>query len=84
MLRPLTPLNRMTTRESDADGQYEDQLKNSCQGMHMIKGLVTNYGEEGGHVKLYFHEKGGGKSFSHAEEGAQNVLVSFLCGSLKF
>ena len=40
------------------------------------KGLVTNYGEGGGyktggggHVKFEPYEKGGGKSFSHAEGG---------------
>ena len=41
------------------------------------KELVTNYGEwgrgyktgEGGHVKFYPYEKGGGKSFSHTEGG---------------
>ena len=46
------------------------------------KGLVTNYGEgggglqngRGGHMKFYPYEKGGGKSFSHAEGGAQKVL----------
>ena len=45
------------------------------------KGLVTNYGEgggglqngRGGHVKFYPYEKGGRKSFSHAEGGGQNV-----------
>ena len=30
--------------------------------------------EGGGHVKCYPYEKGGGKSFSHAEGGAQQVL----------
>ena len=46
----------------------------------MPKGLVTNDGEGGlqnkrrGHVKFYPYEKGGGgKSFSHAEGGAQKV-----------
>ena len=40
-----------------------------------IKGLVTNYGEggatkrEGGHVKFYPYQKGGGKSLSHSEGG---------------
>ena len=45
------------------------------------KGLVTNYGEGGlqngrggGHVKFYPYEKGGRKSFSHSEGGAQKVL----------
>ena len=46
------------------------------------KGLVTNYGRggggtkrEGGHMKFYPYEKGGGrKSFSHSEGGAQKVL----------
>ena len=35
------------------------------------KGLVTNYGEGGGHVKFYPYEKGGGgeNSLSHAEGG---------------
>ena len=28
----------------------------------------------GGHVKFYPYEKGGGKSFRHAEGRAQNVL----------
>ena len=46
----------------------------------LLKGLVTNYGEgglqneRGGHVKFYLNKKGGGKSFSHAEGGAQKVL----------
>ena len=39
---------------------------------------------EGGHVKFYPYEKGGGKSFSHAEEGPQQVLGLFLRSSLKF
>ena len=30
--------------------------------------------EGGGHVKFYPYKKGGGKSFSHAEGGAQQVL----------
>ena len=45
------------------------------------KGLVINYGERGGlqngrggHVKFCPYTKGGGKSFSHAEGGAQKVL----------
>ena len=50
-----------------------------------LKGVVTNYGEEGrggttkrevGHVKFYSHEKGGGKSFSHAE-GVGGDTTSF-------
>ena len=41
--------------------------------------LITGRGgatkrEGGGHVKFYPYEKGGGKSFSHAEGGAQKVL----------
>ena len=43
----------------------------------ICKGLVTNYGEGGGHVKFYPYEKGGGKSFSHSEGGAQKVLGLF-------
>ena len=36
-------------------------------------------------MKFYPYEKGGGvKSFCHAEGGAQQVLGSYLCGSLKF
>ena len=35
-------------------------------------------------MKFYPDEKGGGKSFSHAERGTQQVLGLFLCGSLKF
>ena len=43
----------------------------STLGILQLKGLVTNYGE-GGHVKFYPYEKGGGgKRFSHAEGGAQ-------------
>ena len=49
-----------------------------CSGSTTPKGLVTNYGEggatkrEGGHMKFYHYEKGGGgKSFSHTEVGAQ-------------
>ena len=56
-----------------------------------VKGLVTNYGEgglqkgRGWHVKFYPFEKGGGgKSFIHAEGGAQKDLGYFLHGSLKF
>ena len=41
--------------------------------------LITGRGggatkREGGHVKFYPYEKGGRKSFSHAEGGAQKVL----------
>ena len=40
--------------------------------------LITGRGGatkwEGRHVKFYAYEKGGGKSFSHAEGGAQKVL----------
>ena len=40
--------------------------------------LITGRGGlqngRGGHVKFYPHEKGGGKSFSHAEGGAQKVF----------
>ena len=64
-------------------------LRIGCNGLSVkrdtpSKGLVTNYGEGGatkrdggGHVKFYPYEKGGGggKSFSHAEGGAQKVLV---------
>ena len=47
--------------------------------------MVTNYGEgglrngRGGNVEFYPYEEGGGggKSVSHAEGGAQQVLVSF-------
>ena len=35
-------------------------------------------------MKFYPYEKGGEKSFSHAEGGPHKVLGSFLCGSLKF
>ena len=35
-------------------------------------------------MKFYPYEKGGRKSFSHAERGAQKVLGYFLPGSLKF
>ena len=36
-------------------------------------------------MKFYPYEKGGGRtSFSNAEGGAQKVLGSFLCDSLKF
>ena len=35
-------------------------------------------------MKFDPYEKGGEKSFSHAERGAQKVLGSFLRGSLKF
>ena len=47
------------------------------------KGLVTNYGEGGGlqngkgGAREVFAKRGHGKSFSHAEGGAQNVLGSF-------
>ena len=46
----------------------------------ICKGLVNNYGEgglqngRGGHVKFYPYKRGGRKSFSHAEGGAQKVL----------
>ena len=53
----------------------------SIIALHSTKGLVTNYGEggatkreEGGQMKFYPYEKGGGKCFSHAEGGAQQVL----------
>ena len=41
--------------------------------------LITGRGggatkREGGHVKFYPYEKGGGKGFSHSEGGAQKVL----------
>ena len=29
---------------------------------------------EGGHMKIYPYKKGGGKGFSHSEEGAQKAL----------
>ena len=36
-------------------------------------------------MRFYPYEKGGsGKSFSHSEGGAQQVLGMFLRGSLKF
>ena len=54
------------------------------QPVSKIKGLVTNYGEGGGATKregggarevLPLRKGGGGgKSFSHAEGGAQKVL----------
>ena len=54
--------------------------------------LVTNYGEGGGGLQngrgerevLPLRKGGVGKSFSHAEGGAQKVLGSFLRSSLKF
>ena len=48
-------------------------------------GIITGGGGGGGACgKFYPYEKGGGKSFSHAEGGAQQVLGYFLRGSLKF
>ena len=38
----------------------------------------------GGHVKFYSYEKGGGKSFSHAEGGGTNIFKVVLMGSLNF
>ena len=52
----------------------------SCQPTAFIKGLVTNYGEggatkqEGGTWSFTPTKREGGKSFSHAEGGAQQVL----------
>ena len=53
-------------------------------------GLATNYGEGGGATKRkgvaceVFPLRKGGKSFSHAERGAQKVLEECFRGSLKF
>ena len=51
------------------------------QRLHFCKGLVTNYGEggglqnrRGGMRSFTTTKRGGGKSFSHAEGGAQKVL----------
>ena len=51
--------------------------------------LITGRGglkDEGGGTRSFTPTKrgGGGKSFSHAEGGAQKVLGEFLGGSLKF
>ena len=50
--------------------------------------LITGRGGlqngRGGHLKFYPYQKGGGKSFSHSEGGAQKVLGLILRGSLKF
>ena len=35
-------------------------------------------------MKFYLYEKGGGKSFSHAEGGAQKVLGSFYAVAWSF
>ena len=43
-----------------------------------------NAGGGGGAVKFYPYEKGGGKSFSHAEGGAQQFLGYFFRGNLEF
>ena len=60
----------------------KDNLKGTSR-QHEGKGLVTNNGEGGGlqngkgwgHMKFQPYEKGGGgKSFSHAGGGAQQVL----------
>ena len=48
---------------------------------HLCKGVVTNYGEGGGYKtggggtgSFTPTKRGGGKSFSHSEGGAQKVL----------
>ena len=51
--------------------------------------LITGRGgatkREGGACEvLPLRKGGGGKSFSHAEGGAEKVLGYFLCGSLMF
>ena len=46
-------------------------------------GQVTKR-EKGGGSEVLPLRKGGGKSFSHAEGGAQKVRVVLLCCSLKF
>ena len=49
-----------------------------CAVIHRAKGLVTGGGlQSGWHVKYYPYEKGGRKSFSHAEGGAQKNWGSF-------
>ena len=56
-----------------------------AQKKKRCRGLVTNYGVGGGyktgvgggHVKFYPSEKGGRKSFSHAEVGQKNFRGSF-------
>ena len=42
--------------------------------LHWKEQLPTKWEGGGGHVKCYPYEKGGGKSFSHGERGAQQVL----------
>ena len=62
-------------------------MKNSSDNIYLMAqgalrdwSLITGrggYKTEGGHVKFYPYERrggGGGKSFSHAEGGAQQVL----------
>ena len=52
-------------------------LHTGVRDWSLIKGRGGGYktGGGGGHVKFYAYEKGGGgKSFSHAEGGAQKVL----------
>ena len=62
-----------------------DFMKGPCcrvefrgQGPYELLGGGEGYKKgRAGHVKFYPYEKGGPKSFSHAEEGAQQILGSF-------
>ena len=48
------------------------------------RGGATKWERGVGHVKFYPYEKGGGKSFSHAEGGHKKFRGSFFRSSLKF
>ena len=66
--------------------QYADSAKagsGPCL-FSILKGLVSNYREgglqngRGGHMKFYPYEKGGVKSFSHAEVGGTTSFGAVL------
>ena len=56
---------------------YLPTLVKDIRDWSLITGRGGTKREGGGHVKFYPYEKGGGKSFSHAEGGHKKFWGSF-------
>ena len=61
--RPLAVTRSYSVWSTTCQRTGKYALLSSISKVGVSKGLVTNYGEGGGHVKFYPYEKGGRKKF---------------------